>query len=287
MVAPVGRECEHCETSRLCVRAASGDVVPSRHDVQSVRTPGDNSVNLAHFVAPTLATSTLAGPILAVWGSADLLHAAAQHHPITDPASSVAWWIADRHEPTTEEGFRRLAFLHEHGPSPHAFSPWQSMSRLEIDRVWLDDTDVQLLIAQLNADLYQRYPEPGALVFSLHPADIVDGVGALLLAQLDGRPVGCGAFRVFDDQPGSAEIKRMYVAPSARGRKIGAALLAELELRAARLGVRVVSLETGPRQLEALQRFARAGYTACEPWGPFVGKSFSICLAKTLPEDFV
>jgi GNAT superfamily N-acetyltransferase len=126
----------------------------------------------------------------------------------------------------------------------------------------------------------QPVPEPDALIFSLDSTDIVDGVGTLLMAELDGEPVGCGAFRVMDNQPGSAEIKRMYVTLAGRGKKLGFALLAELERAAAAIGVRRLVLETGPRQPEALQIYERAGYAVCEPWGLFVGREFSICMEK-------
>ncbi|MEY2469964.1 MAG: hypothetical protein QOF21_2662 [Actinomycetota bacterium] len=197
--------------------------------------------------------------------------------------SGVTWWIADRHEPTVAEGCGRLEFLLQHGVSPYAFTPLAPQQRLSIERVWLDNVDIELLIAQLNSDLYSRYPEPGALIFSLETADIVDGVGALLLAELDGEPVGCGAFRVIDDLPGSAEIKRMYVTLAGRGKKIGSGLLAELERMGAAVGVRRFALETGPRQPEAQRMFEAAGYVVCEPWGPFVGKEFSICMEKVRP----
>lgn len=195
--------------------------------------------------------------------------------------SGVAWWIADRHEPTVDEGCSHLEFLNQHGVSPYAFTPNEPQPRLSIERVWLDNVDVQLLISQLNSDLYSRYPEPGALIFSLETGDIVDGVGALLMAELDGEPVGCGAFRVMDDQPGSAEIKRMYVTLAGRGKKIGRAVLAELERMGASSGVQRFALEAGPRQPEAVQIFEAAGYQVCQPWGPFVGKELSICMEKT------
>ncbi len=196
--------------------------------------------------------------------------------------SGVVWWIADRHEPTPSEGCARLEFLRQHGVCPYAFTALERQPRLFIDRVWLDNEEVELLISQLNLDLYSRYPEPGALIFSLETADIVDGVGALLMAELDGEPVGCGAFRVMDDQPGSAEVKRLYVTLAGRGKKIGSALLAELERMGEGVGTRRFALETGPRQPEAQRVFEAAGYVECEPWGPFIGKEFSICMEKLL-----
>jgi putative acetyltransferase len=195
--------------------------------------------------------------------------------------AGVAWWIANGHTPTVEEAVGRRAFVHQHGASPYAFPLIDPQPRLSIERAWLDDTDVLLLISNLNSDLYSRYPEPGALVFSLESADITDGVGLLLMAVLDDEPVGCGAFRVIDDQPGSAEIKRMYVTLAGRGKKIGSALLTELERSA--VGIDRFALEFGPRQPEAQAMFESAGYVVCEPWGPFVGKDFSICMEKVLP----
>jgi putative acetyltransferase len=223
---------------------------------------------------------------LSVWDSPAALQTH-QHGAGTAPsddAGTVAWWVAPRHEPDAEEAALRLAFLREHGPSPYAFTPWQLREPLSIDRVFLDDPDVQMLIAQLNADLYQRYPEPGAVVFSLHPGDIVDGVGALLMAVRNGQPLGCGAFRVQDEEPATAEIKRMFVVPSARGQKIGAAMLTELEARGRAVGVRRFVLELGPRQPEAMRRYEGAGYVVCEPWGEFIGKELSVCMEKRLAD---
>ncbi|MFM2069989.1 MAG: hypothetical protein RLZZ623_252, partial [Actinomycetota bacterium] len=172
--------------------------------------------------------------------------------------TGVAWWIANGHSPSVDEAVGRLAFVNKHGASPYAFPLADPQPHLSIERVWLDDTDVQLLISNLNSDLYSRYPEPGALVFSLEAADLQEGVGALLMAVLDGEPVGCGAFRVMDDRPVSAEIKRMYVTLAGRGKKIGSALLIELERRA--VGIDRLTLEFGPRQTEAQAMFESAGY---------------------------
>src|SRR5262245_43691385 len=153
---------------------------------------------------------------LSVWDGADSLRAFVRSRRPTE----VAWWIPDRHEPTIDEACRRLEFLVTHGPSPYAFGPLAPHRQLAINRVWLDNIEVQVLASQPNSDLQSRYPEPGSIVFSLDSADIVDGVGALLMAELDGEPVGCGAFRVIDELPGSAEIKRMYVTLAGRGNKL-------------------------------------------------------------------
>jgi ribosomal protein S18 acetylase RimI-like enzyme len=80
----------------------------------------------------------------------------------------------------------------------------------------------------------------------------------LLLARLRGEPVGCGALKFHGDEP--AELKRMWVADSARGLGIGRRLLQELERRAAAGGARVVRLETNETLAEAIALYRSAGY---------------------------
>jgi HAD superfamily hydrolase (TIGR01450 family) len=88
--------------------------------------------------------------------------------------------------------------------------------------------------------------------------------GLLLLARLHGDPVGCGALKLHDDAP--AEIKRMWVDPSARGLGLGRRLLAELEEQARARGVRKVRLETNRTLTEAIRLYRSAGYEEVEPF---------------------
>lgn len=88
--------------------------------------------------------------------------------------------------------------------------------------------------------------------------------GCFLVARLLGRPVGCGALRVIDDEIG--EIKRMWVAPQARGLGIGRRLLIEIERNARTHKVRVLRLETNESLKEAHALYRSAGYTEVEPF---------------------
>jgi DNA-binding MarR family transcriptional regulator/ribosomal protein S18 acetylase RimI-like enzyme len=90
-------------------------------------------------------------------------------------------------------------------------------------------------------------------------ADLTPPAGLLLVATLHGAPVGCGALKFHDDAP--AELKRMWVARSARGLGLGRRLLTELEARAREHGVRVLHLETNRRLPEAIGLYRSAGYT--------------------------
>jgi GNAT superfamily N-acetyltransferase len=90
------------------------------------------------------------------------------------------------------------------------------------------------------------------------PAEMRPPSGLFLVATRDGEPVGCGGLKLHDDQP--AELKRMWVAGSARGLGIGRRLLAELERRALELGSRALRLDTNRTLSEAIAMYRSSGY---------------------------
>ena len=83
-------------------------------------------------------------------------------------------------------------------------------------------------------------------------------VGLLLVATRDGEPIGCGALKFHDDAP--AELKRMWVADSARGLGLGRRLLTELESQAVKHGAKKIRLETNKTLVEAISLYRSAGY---------------------------
>jgi ribosomal protein S18 acetylase RimI-like enzyme len=82
--------------------------------------------------------------------------------------------------------------------------------------------------------------------------------GLLLVARLHDRPIGCGAVKLHGRDP--AEIKRMWVAPEARGLGLGRRLLSELEGEAAARGATAARLETNRSLGEAVSLYRSAGY---------------------------
>jgi GNAT superfamily N-acetyltransferase len=136
------------------------------------------------------------------------------------------------------------------------------------------------LILALNSELTERYPEDGANFFHLAADEVSEGRGGFFIAYSADTPVGCGAVRVIE--PSVAEIKRMYVAPGARGRGIGRRILDTLEIEARQLGARRIVLETGPRQPEAIALYSQADFVEIPLFGEYVGSQFSICMAKDL-----
>jgi DNA-binding MarR family transcriptional regulator/GNAT superfamily N-acetyltransferase len=96
----------------------------------------------------------------------------------------------------------------------------------------------------------------------LEPADMAPPRGLLLLARLDGEPVGCGV--LWHHGGGVADAKRMWVAPRARGLGLGRRLLAELERHARDAGVRTLRLDTNRALTEAIGLYRAAGYEEIE-----------------------
>jgi DNA-binding MarR family transcriptional regulator/GNAT superfamily N-acetyltransferase len=116
------------------------------------------------------------------------------------------------------------------------------------------------------SELSDRFDDGFDLARSISAADheMTPPAGLFLVATLHAEPVGCGALKFHPDAP--AEIKRMWVAPAARGLGLGARLLTELEERAAASGVRTLRLETNRALGEAIRMYRAAGYREVAPF---------------------
>ncbi|MDQ3857807.1 MAG: GNAT family N-acetyltransferase [Actinomycetota bacterium] len=126
------------------------------------------------------------------------------------------------------------------------------------------------LLADYYAEVARRYPDWSPSKGSTASADEMSPpAGRFLVAYVDGWPVGCGTVRRFDDA--TAEIKRMYVRPSRRGRGVARRLLAELEAAALEIGYTRLVLDTGERMPEAQALYRSSGYREVDdyngnPW---------------------
>jgi len=90
------------------------------------------------------------------------------------------------------------------------------------------------------------------------PADFAHPAGAFLVGFHEDEPVCAGGIKPI--APDAAEIKRMYVVPSARRRGVARALLRALEDAARKRGYALVRLDTGPLQEGAMALYAAEGY---------------------------
>jgi GNAT superfamily N-acetyltransferase len=151
---------------------------------------------------------------------------------------------------------------------------------IEVRRVDLESLDAQALIAALDEELEEQYPEEGANHFRLDPDEVAPGRGSFLIARIDRMAVACGAVRLND--PETAEIKRMFTLRSMRGRGIARALLTALIDEARALGASRVVLETGERQREAVALYERFGFVRIPLFGEYLDSPLSLCMEKRL-----
>ena len=100
------------------------------------------------------------------------------------------------------------------------------------------------------------------------------------VVRLDGRAVGCAALVLQGE--GEAELKRMFVADAARGLGAGRALLRHIEEAARREDVRVLRLETGIRNAEALALYKREGFFERGPFGSYLPDPLSVFMERRL-----
>ena len=135
------------------------------------------------------------------------------------------------------------------------------------------------LIAALDRDLNARYP--GLEVHGIDVWNFREAGGVFLVGRLDIVPVACGAFRPMQEE-GVVEVKRMYVRDGHRGRGFGRAILAALEEKATRRGYRVIRLETGDNQPEAIALYESAGYHRIPCYGDYASNPHSRCFEKPL-----
>ena len=154
-----------------------------------------------------------------------------------------------------------------------------------IDRVGFGHPDALLLIEAVQEEYVARYG--GRDDTPLDPLMFEPPVGSFFVGYADDVPVVSGAWRRRGDldvfgSSDSAEIKRMYVAPQARGRGLAHSMLAHLERTAAEAGARVMVLETGSAQPEAIALYLSSGYTRIESFGHYKWSPENRCFGKRL-----
>ncbi|MGY1705803.1 GNAT family N-acetyltransferase [Geodermatophilus sp. SYSU D00697] len=142
-----------------------------------------------------------------------------------------------------------------------------------------DDPVARRLVARVQQEYVTRYGGPDGAV--VDPAEFAPPAGLFLVAEVDGVPAGCGAWRVHDE--GVVEVKRVYVEPAFRRRGLAQLLMAELERTAAAAGHRAVVLNSGDRQPEALALYAALGYTPVAGYGVYAEAPGAVFLGKELP----
>jgi len=108
----------------------------------------------------------------------------------------------------------------------------------------------------------------------------IDALKSTVVAYSNNIPVGCGAIKEFDKN--SVEIKRMYTSPECRGKGVASKILKELEVWSNELGYKSCILETGKRQIEAVELYKKNNYNIISNFGPYKNVENSLCFKKEL-----
>jgi DNA-binding MarR family transcriptional regulator len=137
---------------------------------------------------------------------------------------------------------------------------------VEIRSVDPEHPDARYCLAEYVAELNRRStrcfdPSVGATAL---PHEVRPPAGQFFVAYLHGEAIGCGAVKHHGDAP--AEIKRMWIAPQARGLGLGRRLLEKLEACALAGGARVAHIETSAVLTEALALYRSAGWIEAPPF---------------------
>jgi GNAT superfamily N-acetyltransferase len=157
--------------------------------------------------------------------------------------------------------------------------------RWRIVRVPIIHPDAEPLVEAVQQEYVARYG--GRDETPLEPTYFDPPQGAFFVGYLDDRPVATGAWRRRHDlavggTSETAEVKRMYVVPAARGRGLARAMLAHLEATAREAGAEVMVLETGMSQPEAIALYESSGYTPIPGFGFYKDAPLSRCFARRL-----
>lgn len=113
-------------------------------------------------------------------------------------------------------------------------------------------------LAAYFAELDRRFPGGFDLGPPADPARYQPPHGAFLVAADGPVPLGCVA--VTRDGPGRGEVKRLWVAPAARGLGLGRRLMAAVEDAARDLGLFHLRLDTAATLTEAQALYAATGW---------------------------
>ena len=115
-------------------------------------------------------------------------------------------------------------------------------------------------------DMVERYYSKSdyAMLLADLPRIHARPFGDILVAELDGKIVGCAMY--YKHSSGPCEVKRIFVSDAARGHGAGFKLLAEAKKRAALDGHKTMVLDTVHTLVEAIALYQRSGFSPAAPF---------------------
>ena len=125
--------------------------------------------------------------------------------------------------------------------------------------------DVTALVRELDRMFEALYPAESNHLLDMEA--LAGGDMRFFVVRRDGEALGCGGLWLKDRDYG--EVKRVFVSPAARGLKLGRRIMERLEAEALAHGLRLMRLETGIHQPQALGLFEAFGFLRCGAFGDY------------------
>ncbi len=127
------------------------------------------------------------------------------------------------------------------------------------------DTPVRALVEELDAYLIPLYPAESNHLLDIETLRQPEmRFFAAFASETEALAIGgCWLHAEY------AEVKRVYVRPSARGLGLARRIMQRIEEEALSNGRRVARLETGIHQPESLGLYRAIGYVDCGPFGDY------------------
>lgn len=156
---------------------------------------------------------------------------------------------------------------------------------LVIRRESPDQPEVLALLDALDRYLATLYPPEANHILGVQ--DLLMPEVSFFVAREGDQIVGTAAARRMPAEPATGgvaygEVKRMYVDPACRGKRLGVRLLQAIEQDLRDSGRALALLETGSDQTEAVRLYERAGYTQRGPFGGYPDNGLSVFYGKVL-----
>jgi len=141
-----------------------------------------------------------------------------------------------------------------------------------------DTDDARMLIDELEAHLVPFYPQTSRYGYSVEKL-IQQGV-AFFITRHDGITAGCGGIQFYGAE--YAELKRMFVRPQFRGLGLAKLMLDHLTAYARDHDIKLLRLETGVHQKEAIGLYEQFGFQSIPPFGEYSADPLSKFFEKQI-----
>ncbi len=136
--------------------------------------------------------------------------------------------------------------------------------RISIEQVDPREDEARYCLGEYYGELSRRFKGGFEVSLSRDPdaTDMMSPRGAFFVAMSDGLPLGCVGLKGAGSE--LAEIKRLWVAPAARGLGVGRRLMDAAESAARNISIQILRLDTNSALAEALQLYRSTGWSEIE-----------------------